>query len=281
MKSQRKSKVVQNSSANCKNSTSTTNKREAKQPQPRNETRQQDQPPVVNVPPQLQVPPGDPQPQGPIPAIPAQNQIPSPPLQQGLSPHLSWAEKLKQSISPETKLRMLLHHPIPLEKKTQNILITTVRLKLSKKALERPYLAWKSVLKVLTGFEPLYISMYHLGIAEVFWDSRHEETIHRELKARKVLVDPLPSTEKDIPRLAICYLNGYFPMLRRAPLEDLPSHLQASIFDKVEEKLKKFNAQDRRLWMKNIAADRKWFSESEPDDDQVNPPTSPRLPKER
>jgi hypothetical protein len=86
-------------------------------------------------------------------------------------------------------------------------------------------------------------------------------------------VDPLPSTEKDIPRLAKSYLNGYFPMLRRAPLEDLPSHLQTSLLNRVEEKIKKFNALDRRLWIKYVAVDRKWINELEPLD-QTEPSTS-------
>jgi hypothetical protein len=145
---------------------------------------------------------------------------------------------------------------MPEAKKAKGILKTTVRLQLSKKALERPYFAWKVVLKAFTGVQPLLISMYHPGLADVFWDVKHQEKVEKELLARKVLVEPPPPTEKDAPRLTRCYLKGYFSMLRRAQLQVLPMPLLDEVFLKAEEIAQSLPGQDRRHWLKLIAADR-------------------------
>ena len=195
-----------------------------------------------------EVPPADPK------TAPEDLQKSSPP--QGPSPILTWADRVRQAQSPEAKLRILLHQPMPEAKKAKGILKTTVRLQLSKKALERPYFAWKVVLKAFTGVQPLLISMYHPGLADVFWDVKHQEKVEKELLARKVLVEPPPPTEKDVPRLTRCYLKGYFSMLRRSQLQVLPTPLRDEVFLKAEEIAQSLPGQDRRHWLKLIAADR-------------------------
>jgi hypothetical protein len=167
---------------------------------------------------------------------------------------------------------MLLHQPMPEEKKTQGIFKTTVRLQLTKQALTKPYFAWKTVLKAFTGVQPLCVSMHHKGLAEVYWDIKHKETVEKELQERKVIVDPLPPTEQDIPRLTKCYLNGYFQMLRRAPLEALPLQIQEDILLEAERTVNdSFSNYDSQLWMKRIAVDREWIiSMSEQDHQEMH-----------
>ena len=177
------------------------------------------------------------------------------------------------------KLRMLLYQPMPEEKKTQGIFKTTVRLQLTKKALEKPYFAWKTVLKAFTGVRPLCVSMYHKGLAEVYWDIKHKETVEKELHERKVIVDPLLSTEQDVPRLTKCYLNGYFPILRRAALEALPLQIQQDILLEAEKTVNDtLSIQDCHLWLKRIEIDRDWIMSMSEQDHQKGLQTSNTTP---
>jgi hypothetical protein len=177
---------------------------------------------------------------------------------------LTWADRVRQSPQDE-KLRLLLRQPLPEDKKSVGVFKTMIRLDLSKRAMERPYFSWKTILKAFTGVMPLQISMRNLTLAEVFWDSKDKETVERELTSRKVIVETKQPTEKDLPRLVKAYLGGFFTLLRRATLEGLPPEIQASLLTRADEKVQLYEkAQDRKLWIKNVKADLKWLHGTSP-----------------
>ena len=78
---------------------------------------------------------------------------------------------------------ILLKKAVPEARLTLEVMRTTVEAPLSILAQGRPYLAWRSLLKMVTGKVPLLVTLIHPRRAEVYWDVTAPSTRVPLLKA--------------------------------------------------------------------------------------------------
>jgi hypothetical protein len=139
----------------------------------------------------------------------------------------------------------------------------TVTLPLSKKAQEKPMMAWKQALASLTGHVPLMVSLINPGRGEVWYDSKAAPEVSSVLSREGYLVENVVVTEKDLGRRMQAYLAGYFLLLRREALTGFSPDLQLKILDLAATNLKaKFpDRLTQQQWKHQIAKDRLWIQD--------------------
>jgi hypothetical protein len=180
----------------------------------------------------------------------------------------SLADLLKDKEDP---MKILLKKPMDEETKTSKVVAMVGRLPLSNTAQSQPILAWKTVLKEVTGHSPLSLSLVNPCVAEIFWDSAVAEEVRLKMSGKGFL-DSSPITalsEKDLNRRRDCYLRGYFLPLRRSALMGFSPTHQEKLLDLAEEKCKTFTDKvARRQWLHHIEKDRKWIKTPTSDPEQ-------------
>jgi hypothetical protein len=180
----------------------------------------------------------------------------------------SLADLLKDKEDP---MKILLKKPMDEETKTSKVVAMVGRLPLSNTAQSQPILAWKTVLKEVTGHSPLSLSLVNPCVAEIFWDSAVAEEVRLKMSGKGFL-DSSPITalsEKDLNRRRDCYLRGYFLPLRRSALMGFSPTHQEKLLDLAEEKCKIFTDKvARRQWLHHIEKDRKWIKTPTSDPEQ-------------
>ena len=143
---------------------------------------------------------------------------------------------------------------------TTEIMVTQAVAPLSIKAQGRPYLAWRSILKIKTGMVPLHILLINPRRALLFWDvsdTAHKGTILRALDGSGFFKFPAEEGVIANHHLLRAYTSGYFKLLRQAALSLCPPDTVRWILDEAEAAWRKSKDKVRRLiWLRNIAADR-------------------------
>jgi hypothetical protein len=181
-------------------------------------------------------------------------------------PKVVLKERLGKATTDAEKLKLLLKPTRPPEERTTEVVSLMVSLPLSKAALAQPIVAWKQVIKTLTGHQPSTVSLFHPCKAELFFDKQVVETVSESLRTAGYLLEgPMEVSERDLVRRSEAYLLGYYLPLRRAALEGFRLTDQLSLLEMAEKQLpKKFSDPlDRKRWRAQISKDREWIRDME------------------
>ena len=174
-------------------------------------------------------------------------------------PSLLTAETLKASPDP---LGIILAKTHATMDGTSEVMVTHLAMPLSIKAQYRPYLAWRTALKAITGNSPLNVVLVHPRRAIVFWDVsdvNRKIPILRTLDGRGFLRLPADVGTVANNHHLRGYLGGYFKLLRQAALKGLPADTITWVFDKAEEHWRKSKdkvTSRKYWWLKRIVWDR-------------------------
>jgi hypothetical protein len=175
-------------------------------------------------------------------------------------------ERLGKASTDAEKLKVLLKPIRPPEDRTSEVASFTASLPLSKAAQAQPILAWKQVIKTLTGHSPSTVSLFHPCKAELFFDKQVASKVEETLRTAGYLVEEEPKvSERDLARRSEAYLLGYYLPLRRAALRGFSQQQQSALLEMAEKLLpKKYpEAMDRKRWRVQISKDRTWILDSE------------------
>ena len=138
--------------------------------------------------------------------------------------------------------------------------MTQAVIPLSIKAQGRPYLAWRSILKIKVGFTPVHMVLIHPRRALLFWDVsdvRFKGRILRALDGSGFFRFPAEEGVIAGHHLLRAYKGSFFKLLRQAVLAMCPSETVRWILDQAEVSWRKSKDKVRRLiWLRNIASDR-------------------------
>ena len=189
------------------------------------------------------------------------------------------SEVLKASPDP---LGLLLAKTSASADSTREVMVTHLTIPLSTKAQYRPYLAWRTTLKTVTGLNPLNIVLVHPRRAIVFWDVSdvsRKVPILRALDGRGFLKLPADGGPVGDHLYLRAYLGGYFKLLRQAALKGLPVSTITWVFDKAQEHWRKSRDKVRKyIWLKRIAWDREAFARGEKVEEGMEPSLDPARP---
>jgi hypothetical protein len=175
-------------------------------------------------------------------------------------------ERLGKATTDAERLKLLLKPTRPPEERTAEVVSLMVSLPLSKAALAQPIIAWKQVIKTLTGHQPSTVSLYHPCKAELFFDKQVVPKVSEALQTAGYLLEgPMEVSERDLARRSEAYLLGYYLPLRRAALVGFSLKDQLSLLEMAEKQLpRKFtDPQDRKRWRVQINKDREWIKDME------------------
>lgn len=188
------------------------------------------------------------------------------PIKKTTQPSQTLRSRLDRVSSKEEALKMLLKGTKPPEELTSEIVILRAKLPLTKAAQSQPMLAWRQVLKNLTGHLPLSISLINPCQAELFYDAKQASKVSDALKELDYLKEALSQfNEQDLERRKLAYLNGYFLPLRRAALTGFNVDSQKKILSLASECLtKKFKDKlTQQQWKHQISKDLAWIEQAE------------------
>jgi len=177
-------------------------------------------------------------------------------------PKAALKERLGKATTDAERLKLLLKPTRPPEERTAEVVSLMVSLPLSKAALAQPIIAWKQVIKTLTGHQPSTVSLYHPCKAELFFDKQVVPKVSEALQTAGYLLEgPMEVSERDLARRSEAYLLGYYLPLRRAALVGFSLKDQLSLLEMAEKQLpRKFtDPQDRKRWRVQINKDREWI----------------------
>ena len=185
----------------------------------------------------------------------------------------TWVEVVKKSGKPTYKVltpEMIKASPDPMrlllatERKssaTVEVMVTHAKLPLSIKAQSRPYLAWRTVLKRVTGLTPLNITLVHPRRGIIYWDvtdTPKKGKILAALDDAGFFLFPAEEGVVSDHHFLRAYKTGYFKLLRQSALAGLTAPSAKWVLDKAEEQWKK--APDRvlkHIWLRRIAWDKR------------------------
>jgi hypothetical protein len=137
----------------------------------------------------------------------------------------------------------------------------TLQFSFASVALRSPFVAWKQLFHACTGEVPLSLSILSKTQAEFYVDASQVAVIHIKLASYptvKVVSNTVPS-DKDVGRLAHCYLRGFFKTLREAVLFTVSSATRIKILNHASTLLgRSFTDKiTRDRWKSTIAYDLK------------------------
>lgn len=148
---------------------------------------------------------------------------------------------------------------------TTEILMTQAIIPLSIKAQSRPYLAWRTILKTVTGLTPLNVTLIHPRRALLYWDvtdTTRKGKILRALDSAGFFRFPGEEGAVSDHHILRAYKNGYFKLLRQAALSGRTPQSIEWILSKAEEYWRQSTDKVRRhIWLRRIAWDRKALAE--------------------
>jgi hypothetical protein len=163
--------------------------------------------------------------------------------------------RLEKSNTTEEKLNLLLRSVRPQTDQPKIIMSTIMSLNLRSNVRSTPMVAWKAAVKAWSGKDPLLISLFAPGKAEIFYEFKDTEDIFRVPAGCKIFQAEV--TKKDVPRRARAYLHGYYKELRRAACLGFDFESKKLLLEQASKLLPTmFHSKDiRQRWEKTIAYD--------------------------